>query len=67
MIFIDCTDDFTNFLIKCDTSDVVRDPNGVCYTYSTQFGRTPTGWWNMQKRIEFQKPVLPAEDYWKYG
>ena len=62
---LDCTDDFTNFLIRCDTPDVVRDLNGVCYNYTTQ-GRVPVGWWNLQKRIEFRKPVLPSEEYFKY-
>ncbi len=58
-----CTDDFTSFLISCDQPEVVRDPNGVCYNYSGVAGATPIGWWNMEKRIEFKKPVLPSEDF----
>jgi hypothetical protein len=63
--FEDCTDDFSNFLISCDQPEVVRDPNGVCYNYSGTTGATPIGWWNMEKRIEFKKPVLPSEDFFK--
>ena len=50
--------------MRCDTPDVVRDTNGVCYNYTSQ-GRVPVGWWNLQKRIEFKKPVLPSQEYFK--
>jgi hypothetical protein len=62
----DCTDDFDqNFIIRCDQADVYRDINGLCYNYSSPSGKTPIGWWDIQKRLEFRKPVMPSQDYFK--
>lgn len=65
LILIDCTDDFSDsFLIRCDQADVYRDMNGLCYNYSSNAGRTPIGWWDIKKRLEYRKPVLPSQDYY---
>lgn len=62
----DCTDDFgESFVLRCDQADVYRDLNGLCYNYSGVLGRTPIGWWNVKKRLEFRKPVLPSQDYYE--
>jgi hypothetical protein len=63
----DCTDDFgESFLVRCDQADVFRNMNGLCYNYSSNYGKTPIGWWDIKKRLEFKKPVLPSQDYFKY-
>ena len=59
---LNCTDDFENFVIRCDQADVYRDPNGLCYNYSS-IARQSIGWWDKQKRLEFKKPVLPSQDF----
>ncbi len=59
---MNCTDDFDNFIIRCDQADVYRDPNGLCYSYSSD-SRQSIGWWNREKRLEFKKPVLPSQDF----
>lgn len=59
---INCTDDFENFVIRCDQADMYRDPNGLCYSYSS-LDRQSIGWWDKEKRLEFQKPVLPSQDF----
>ena len=51
-------------MIRCDQADVYRDMNGLCYNYSSPTGRTPIGWWDVKKRLEFKKPVLPSQDYY---
>ena len=38
--------------------------NGLCYNYSGKFTRTPIGWWDKEKRLEFRKPTFPSEDYY---
>jgi hypothetical protein len=61
----DCTDDFgENFIVRCDQADVYRDMNGLCYNYSVNLGRSSIGWWDVKKRLEFRKPVLPSQDYY---
>ncbi len=62
---LDCTDDFENFIIRCDQADVYRDPNGLCYNYSSNLGKTSIGWWNTEKRLEYRKPILPSQDFFK--
>ncbi|RNA29024.1 sodium-dependent proline transporter-like [Brachionus plicatilis] len=60
-----CTDDFgEDFVVKCNQADVYRDDNGLCYNYSGPAGKTQIGWWNVQKRLEFKKPILPSQDYY---
>ncbi len=59
---LNCTDDFENFVVRCDQADVYQDPNGLCYNYSS-VARQPVGWWNKEKRLEFKKPVLPSQDF----
>lgn len=59
---INCTDDFSNLVMRCNYENTFRDPNGRCYTW-TSHGYTQIGWWNIQSRLEFRKPVLPSEDY----
>jgi solute carrier family 6 amino acid transporter-like protein 5/7/9/14 len=38
--------------------------NGLCYNYSVNLGRSSIGWWDVKKRLEFRKPVLPSQDYY---
>ena len=67
MTSTDCTDDFGDgFTVRCDQADVFRDRNGLCYNYSGVHERTPIGWWDVQKRLEYKKPVLPSQDYYEY-
>jgi hypothetical protein len=67
MYLKDCTDDFgESFLVRCDQADVFRNMNGLCYNYSSNYGKSPIGWWDIKKRLEFKKPVLPSQDYFKY-
>lgn len=63
--FVDCTDDFSSFVMRCNYENTYRDPDGRCYTWTSQ-GKTPIGWWNIESRIQFRKPVLPSDDYFKY-
>ena len=51
--------------MKCDEKDVYKEFNGVCYNYSGSTGRSPIGWWDRKKRLEFKKPVFPSQDYFK--
>ncbi|CAF2350407.1 unnamed protein product [Rotaria sp. Silwood2] len=57
-----CTDDFSTFIMRCNYENTYKDPNGRCYTWTEQ-GLTPIGWWNVQSRIQYRKPVLPTDDY----
>jgi hypothetical protein len=50
--------------MRCNYENTYKDPNGRCYTWTNQ-GLTQIGWWNVQSRIEFRKPVLPSDDYFK--
>ncbi|CAF0879596.1 unnamed protein product [Adineta ricciae] len=61
---LNCTDNFTSFLTPCNYENTFRDPNGQCYLWDAQ-GKTSIsiGWWNLEKRLEFKKPVLPSDDY----
>jgi hypothetical protein len=63
--WLDCTDDFSTFIMRCNYENTFKDPNGRCYTWTSQ-GLTQVGWWNIQSRIEYRKPVLPSDDYFKY-
>jgi hypothetical protein len=51
--------------MRCNYENTFKDPNGRCYTWTSQ-GLTQVGWWNIQSRIEYRKPVLPSDDYFKY-
>ncbi|CAF1020392.1 unnamed protein product [Rotaria sp. Silwood1] len=57
-----CTDDFSTFIMRCNYENTYKDPNGRCYTWTDQ-GLIPIGWWNVQSRIQYRKPVLPTDDY----
>ncbi|CAF0766331.1 unnamed protein product [Brachionus calyciflorus] len=60
-----CTDDYgDSFIIQCNQPDVYKDFNGLCYNYSGIAGKTPIGWWSVEKRLEYKKPVLPSQDYY---
>jgi hypothetical protein len=50
--------------MPCNYENTYKDPNGRCYTWTNQ-GLIPIGWWNVQARIQFRKPVLPSDDYFK--
>ncbi|CAF1181269.1 unnamed protein product [Adineta steineri] len=57
-----CTDDFSTFVMRCNYENTYKDPNGRCYTWTNQ-GLTQIGWWNIESRIQYRKPVLPSDDY----
>ncbi|CAF1058426.1 unnamed protein product [Rotaria sordida] len=57
-----CTDDFSTFVMRCNYENTYKDPNGRCYTWTDQ-GLTQIGWWDVQSRIQYRKPVLPTDDY----
>lgn len=63
-ISLDCTDDFSSFIMRCNYENTYKDPNGRCYTWTNQ-GLTQVGWWNIQSRLQYRKPVLPSDDYFK--
>ncbi len=52
--------------MKCDQPNQYRDLlNGMCYSYGDGINRQPLGWWDIKKRLEYRKPVLPSQDYFK--
>jgi hypothetical protein len=54
----------------CDQADLYKDPNGLCYNYTmiaNNFVNIPVGWWDIKKRLDYKKPVIPAEDYYKFA
>jgi len=61
---IDCTDDFSKFIMPCNFENTYKDPNGRCYAWTNQ-GLTQVGWWDIKSRIQYRKPVLPSDDYFK--
>ena len=40
-----------------------KDPSGMCYANSSS---ELVGWWDAKKRLAFQKPTFPSQDYYKY-
>jgi len=50
--------------MRCNYENTYKDPNGRCYTWTSQ-GLTQVGWWDVQSRIQYRKPVLPSDDYFK--
>jgi len=57
-----CTADFTSFIMPCNYENTYKDPNGRCYTWTNQ-GLQQIGWWDIESRLKFRKPVLPSDDY----
>jgi hypothetical protein len=55
--------------MSCERTDLIKNPNGLCYNYTfvdKNFSLIPIGWWDIEKRLAYRKPVLPSQDFFKF-